>query len=56
VVMLITQPAATYDEISAALAMPVGSIGPTRARAIARLRGLLRCSAYFGRTSAGLTY
>jgi RNA polymerase sigma factor (sigma-70 family) len=30
-----------YDEISAALGMPVGSIGPTRARALKRLRGEL---------------
>jgi DNA-directed RNA polymerase specialized sigma24 family protein len=27
----------SYAQISAALAMPVGSIGPTRARALARL-------------------
>ena len=27
-----------YEEISARLAMPIGSIGPTRARALARLR------------------
>jgi RNA polymerase sigma factor (sigma-70 family) len=27
-----------YDEISSSLGMPVGSIGPTRARALARLR------------------
>jgi len=30
-----------YDEVSAALGMPVGSIGPTRARCLARLRALL---------------
>jgi RNA polymerase sigma factor (sigma-70 family) len=30
-----------YDEVSAALDMPVGSIGPTRARCLARLRSLL---------------
>jgi RNA polymerase sigma factor (sigma-70 family) len=28
----------SYQEISAALGMPIGSIGPTRARALARLR------------------
>jgi RNA polymerase sigma factor (sigma-70 family) len=30
-----------YDEVSAALGMPVGSIGPTRARCLTRLRTLL---------------
>jgi RNA polymerase sigma factor (sigma-70 family) len=42
--MLIADPTPSYEEISAALAMPVGSIGPTRARALERLRGELeRC-------------
>lgn len=36
--MLFDDPMPTYDEISAALGMPVGSIGPTRARALERLR------------------
>jgi RNA polymerase sigma factor (sigma-70 family) len=36
--MLATEPAASYEEIGAALGMPIGSIGPTRARALARLR------------------
>lgn len=36
--MLIDDPRPSYDEISAALDMPVGSIGPTRARALERLR------------------
>jgi RNA polymerase sigma factor (sigma-70 family) len=36
--LLVSDPAPSYEEISAALAMPVGSIGPTRARALARLR------------------
>jgi DNA-directed RNA polymerase specialized sigma24 family protein len=31
-------PAPSYEEISLALQMPVGSIGPTRCRALARLR------------------
>jgi len=30
-----------YDEVSAVLGMPVGSIGPTRARCLARLRTLV---------------
>jgi RNA polymerase sigma factor (sigma-70 family) len=39
--MLMAQPAPSYDEVSAALAMPVGSIGPTRARCLDRLRAAL---------------
>jgi RNA polymerase sigma factor (sigma-70 family) len=35
---LLADPEPTYAEVSAALGMPVGSIGPTRGRAIARLR------------------
>ena len=40
--LLTTDPAPSYEEISAALAMPIGSIGPTRGRALARLRRELR--------------
>jgi RNA polymerase sigma factor (sigma-70 family) len=36
--MLTADPAPSYDEIHAALGMPIGSIGPTRARALERLR------------------
>lgn len=36
--MLTADPAPSYTEISAALDMPIGSIGPTRARALERLR------------------
>ena len=39
--LLVADPPMTYEEISAALEIPVGSIGPTRARALARLRGEL---------------
>jgi RNA polymerase sigma factor (sigma-70 family) len=35
---ILHRPSASYDEISRALNMPVGSIGPTRERAIGRLR------------------
>lgn len=38
--VLIATPPPSYDEVSAALNMPVGSIGPTRARCLARLRSL----------------
>jgi RNA polymerase sigma factor (sigma-70 family) len=36
--MLTTDPAPSYNEVSAATGMPIGSIGPTRARALERLR------------------
>lgn len=35
---LMADPAPRYDEVAATLGMPVGSIGPTRARALERLR------------------
>ncbi len=39
--MLAADPAPSYEEIGAALGMPIGSIGPTRARALERLRGAI---------------
>ena len=36
--LLTSEPAPSYAEVSAALGMPVGSIGPTRGRALERLR------------------
>jgi RNA polymerase sigma factor (sigma-70 family) len=36
--LMLDRPGVTYDEISATFGMPVGSIGPTRERAIDRLR------------------
>jgi RNA polymerase sigma factor (sigma-70 family) len=39
--VLMEVPARSYDEVSAALDMPIGSIGPTRARCLARLRTLI---------------
>jgi RNA polymerase sigma factor (sigma-70 family) len=36
--LLIQDPPPSYAEISSALSMPVGSIGPTRARCVAQLR------------------
>jgi len=38
IAMLTTDPPVPYAEISARLGIPVGSIGPTRARCLARLR------------------
>ncbi len=36
--MLSSDPVPSYDDVSAALGMPVGSIGPTRGRCLATLR------------------
>ncbi len=36
--LLMVEPRRSYEDISAALDMPIGSIGPTRQRAIDRLR------------------
>lgn len=36
--LLAADPAPSYEEVGAALEMPVGSIGPTRARCLERLR------------------
>ena len=36
--LLLHEPQLSYDEISAALGVPKGSIGPTRGRCLARLR------------------
>lgn len=44
-----------YDEVSAALNMPVGSIGPTRARCLAKLRDLLAGSGLTGAEDVGET-
>lgn len=42
--MLMADPPASYAEISDELGLPVGSIGPTRGRCLARLRTLLAAS------------
>ncbi len=39
--MLMADPPPSYDASGAALAMPIGSIGPTRARCLARLRAVV---------------
>ncbi len=38
VVSLVLQQGRSYEEIAALLGMPIGSIGPTRGRALERLR------------------
>jgi RNA polymerase sigma factor (sigma-70 family) len=42
--LLMTDPPVSYNEISDQLGLPVGSIGPTRGRCLARLRVLLQAS------------
>jgi RNA polymerase sigma factor (sigma-70 family) len=42
--MLMADPPASYAEISGELGLPVGSIGPTRGRCLAKLRNLLEVS------------
>jgi RNA polymerase sigma factor (sigma-70 family) len=39
--LLVASPPVSYEEISTRLDMPIGSIGPTRARVVARLRNVL---------------
>ena len=39
--VLMSDPEPTYDEISASLDMPIGSIGPTRSRCLTRLRVII---------------
>ena len=50
--MLFSDPPTPYAEISAALDMPVGAIGPTRQRCLARLR---RCPSLVGLLTASDT-
>ncbi len=50
--VLMADPAPSYAEVSAALDMPVGSIGPTRSRCLDRLRALAQSR---GLSLAGLT-
>ncbi len=46
--LLMTDPPPTYAEISAALDIPPGSIGPTRGRCLGRLRNLLTSESITG--------
>ncbi|QBI21898.1 sigma-70 family RNA polymerase sigma factor [Egibacter rhizosphaerae] len=39
--MLMADPPPSYEELSAGLDMPIGSIGPTRARCLTRLRTMV---------------
>jgi RNA polymerase sigma factor (sigma-70 family) len=42
--LLVASPPLSYEEIGSRLGMPVGSIGPTRARILGRLRGVLEAA------------
>jgi DNA-directed RNA polymerase specialized sigma24 family protein len=48
--VLVTSPDLNYEEVGRLLAMPVGSVGPTRARSLVRLR---RCSSLRALQAAG---
>jgi RNA polymerase sigma factor (sigma-70 family) len=51
IAMLIADPPVPYAEISATLAMPVGSIGPTRSRCLDRIRRYPAVAALINPTS-----
>jgi RNA polymerase sigma factor (sigma-70 family) len=44
--VLMADPPPSYAEVSAALAMPIGSIGPVRQRCLGKLRGILSAGPY----------
>jgi RNA polymerase sigma factor (sigma-70 family) len=44
--LLMADPPPSYDQVSAELGIPVGSIGPTRARALAQLRSILTATGH----------
>jgi len=52
--VLTADPAPTYEQVSAALGMPVGSIGPTRARCLERLRHCARLAGIVPPTGASV--
>jgi RNA polymerase sigma factor (sigma-70 family) len=51
--VLMATPAPSYDEVSAALGMPVGSIGPTRQRCLRHLRQLAAADPLLADAGAG---
>lgn len=46
--LLMLDPPPSYEEVSAALSMPIGSIGPTRGRCLRRLREILTAEGIAG--------
>ncbi len=53
IAMLFADPAPSYAEISASLAIPIGSIGPTRSRLLGKLRDALSAETGFDLGIAG---
>lgn len=53
--LLMLDPPPSYEEVSAALGMPVGSIGPTRGRCLAKLRAILDKEGIAGSTRGSTT-
>ena len=51
--LLVADPPIPYAEISSRLEMPIGSIGPTRARVLAKLRGSASLVPFDDRQTAG---
>jgi len=52
--VLTADPPPSYEQVSAALGMPVGSIGPTRARCLERLRHAARLAGIVPTTGASV--
>lgn len=52
---LMTDPPPSYQDVSSELAMPVGSIGPTRIRCLEKLRKTPAISAFLGSPQRGST-
>ncbi len=50
--LLVSDPPSSYEDISRQLGMPIGSIGPTRARCLKKLRATPSMQALFGSGSA----
>ena len=53
--VLMASPPPSYAEVSAALGMPVGSIGPNRQRCLGRLRAIVEADSALGRGPAAGT-
>jgi RNA polymerase sigma factor (sigma-70 family) len=51
--LLVADPPPSYEQVSAALDMPIGSIGPTRQRCLERLRGLAEGEGVTANDSSG---
>lgn len=51
--LLVADPPASYREIGERLGMPTGSVGPTQARCLAKLRNCAALAAYIGPAPSG---